>query len=130
MVGVLAAGVLAGVAAAGAAAGLLTGAVEAAGVAAGVAVFDFTGVVAGAAVAGAADASAAVEVVDFFERVFFGAAELSAVALLSAASPFFDVLFFFRDAVPESDAAFEPEVPASAFMFFLPFLAELESLWF
>ena len=56
----------------------MTGAVEAAGVAAGAAVVDFAGVVAGAAAAGAVAAGAA-EAVDFFERVFFGAA-LSALA--------------------------------------------------
>jgi hypothetical protein len=65
--------------------------------------------------------------VDFFERVSFGAAELSTVALLSAAAAFFGVVFFFEDATPVSDATFELEASASAF-FFLLFLVALESL--
>ena len=94
------AGALAGAAAAGVAAGLLAGAVGATGVAAGAAVVDFAGVVAGATASGVGDAA---DVVDFFERAFFGVVELSAVAFLSAAS------------------AFE--------FFLLLFLAVLESLW-
>ena len=88
------------------------------------------GALTGAAVAGAVVvvAGAAGEVADFFERDFFGVAELSAVALLSAASAFFDVDFFFEEAVFESAAAFELEVPASGFFFFLLFAAVLESL--
>jgi hypothetical protein len=109
-------------------AGLVTGAVEATGVAAGAAVFDFAGVVAGAAAVGVVAAvagAAAFEAVDFFEWVFFGVVELSA-ALLSVAAAFFDVVFFFEDAAPVSDAVFELEASASAF-FFLPFLVALES---
>jgi hypothetical protein len=101
---------------------------EAAGVAAGVAVFDFAGVAAGAAATGAVVvlAGAAADVADFFERDFFGVVELSAVALLVAASAFFAVAFFFVGAVPESGAACELETPASAFFFFLLFVAVLE----
>lgn len=93
-----------------------------------VAVFDFAGVGAGAAAAGAVDvaAGAAANVADFFERDFFGVVELSAVALLPAASAFFGVVFFFADAVPESGAACELEALASAFFFFLLFVAVLE----
>ena len=124
MVCVFEAGALAGAAAAGAAAGLLAGA------AAGGAVVDFTGVVAGAAAVGvvAAVAGAAADAVDFFERLFFGVAELSVVALFSATSAFFEVLFFFKDAVPASGAACEAEASATACFFFLSFLAVLESL--
>jgi hypothetical protein len=55
--------------------------------------------------------------------------ELPAVALLSAAPAFFVVLFFVEVAVAESDAACEPEAPASVFFFFLAFAAVLESGW-
>jgi hypothetical protein len=86
------------------------------------------GALTGAAVAGAVVvvAGAAGEVADFFERDFFGVAELSAVALLSAASAFFGVVFFFVEAVLESGAACELEAAASAFFFFLLFVAVLE----
>lgn len=89
--------------------------------AAGVAVFDFAEVAAGVAAAGAVVvvAGAAIDVADFFERDFFGVVELSAVALLSAVSAFFGVVFFFVDAVLESGAACELEAPASAFFFFV-----------
>lgn len=76
---------------------------------------------------GGAVAGCSADAVDFFERDFFGVAELSVVALLSAASAFFDVDFFFEDAVFESVAAFELEAAASDF-FFLLFAAALESL--
>jgi hypothetical protein len=127
-VGVFEVGALAGAAGAGVAAGFVGGAVEAAGVAAGVAVFDFAGVAAGAAAAGAVDvvAGAPADVADFFERDFFGVAELSVVALLSAASVFFGVVFFFVDAVPESGAACELEAPVSAFFFFVLLATLLE----
>jgi len=110
------------------AAGFVGGAVEAAGVAAGVAVFDFAGVAAGAAAVGAVvvAAGAAADVADLFERDFFGVVELSAVAFLSAASAFFGEVFFFAGAVPESGVACAPEAPASAFFFFLLFVAVLE----
>jgi hypothetical protein len=62
--------------------------------------------------------------VDFFERVFFGVA-LSAVRFLSTTSAFFEVLFFFEAAVPESAAACEPE--ASAFFLDLLLAVVLES---
>jgi hypothetical protein len=107
----------------------------AAGAVAGAAVADFAGALAGEAAVGTAgealadfadfvervfwgaalselaaaevDAAAepSVEAVPFFERDFLGAAELSAAALLSAASVFFDVLFFLEDAALESEAA-------------------------
>ncbi len=89
---------------------------EAAGVAAGGAVVDFTGVVAGAAPVGVVAAVAGAAAVDFFERLFFGVVALSAVALLSAASAFFEVLFF-EDAVPASGASCEAEASATAFFF-------------
>jgi len=76
-----------------------------------------------AAEAGAAGAEASVEAVPFFERDFLGVPEPS------AASAFFDVLFFLEDAVPELDAACEPEASASVFFFFLLFLAASASLW-
>ena len=127
-VGVFEVGALAGAAGAGVAAGFVGGAVEAAGVAAGVAVFDFAGVAASAAAAGAVVvvAGAAADVADFFERDFFGVGELSAVALLSAAAVFFGVVFFFVDTGLESGAACELEALASAFFFFLLFVAVLE----
>jgi hypothetical protein len=101
VVAVFEAGPLAGAAGVGVAAGFASGVVEAPGV-------------------------AAADVADFFERDFFGVVELSTVALLSAASAFFGVVFFFVDAVPESGGACELEAAASAFFFFLPFVAVLE----
>ena len=50
------------------------------------------------------------------------------MALLSAASAFFGVIFFLEDAAFEFDAAFEAEASASAFFFFLAFAAAVESL--
>ncbi len=50
------------------------------------------------------------------------------MALLSAASAFFGVVFFLEDAVPEAAAACEAEASASAFFFFLAFAAAVESL--
>ena len=116
-----------GVAAAGAVAGLLDGVVDAAGVAAGVVAEAFALVAAGAAGAveavdflefervffGAFEFSAAAvpaaAVTDGFESavVFdfiegFFAAELSAVAVLSAASVFFDFVLLFEDFAFES----------------------------
>src|SRR6266568_3877046 len=78
-----------GVAAAGAVAGLLDGVVDAAGVAAGV-----------LAVA-VAEGFEAAAVFDFLEG-FFAAVELSAVAVLSAASVFFDFALLFEDFALES----------------------------
>jgi hypothetical protein len=124
-VAVFEAGSLAGAAGAGVAADFVGGVAEVAGVAAGVVVFDFAGVAAGVASAGAVAAVAA-DVADFFERDFFGVVELSAVAVLSVAAAFFDVVFFFVDAVAESGAACELEAPASAFFFFLLLVVALE----
>ena len=152
---VFAAGALEG--AAGVAADWLAGAAEAAGVAAGEGVVDFADVAAGAAdalagvdevadfferlflgvalsalaavEAGAVEAEASVAAVPFLERDFLGAAELSEAALLSAASAFFDVLFFLEDALPVSDAAWEPAASASVFFFFLLLVAPPASAW-
>jgi hypothetical protein len=82
-----------------------------------------------AADAGAAGAAVSLGAVLFFERDFLGVAELSEAALLSAASAFFDVLFFLEVAVAESDAAGEPAASEAAFFFFLLFVAVPESLW-
>jgi hypothetical protein len=82
-----------------------------------------------AADAGAAGAAVSLGAVLFFERDFLGVAELSEAALLSAASAFFDVLFFLEVAVAESDAAWEPAASEAAFFFFLLFVAVPESLW-
>jgi hypothetical protein len=127
-VAVFEAGALAGAAGSAVAAGFVGGAAGAAGVAAGVAVLDFAGVAAGAAATAAVVvvAGAAADVADFFERDFFGVAELSVVALLSAASVFFGVVFFFVDAVPESGAACELEAPVSTFFFFVLLATVLE----
>ena len=65
---------------------------------------------------------------DFFERDFFGLAASSVVAVLATASAFFDELFFFGEEAPASDVDCEAEVSASAFFFFLLFVAVLESL--
>lgn len=151
---VFAAGTFEGVA--GAAVDSLVGAAEAAGVAAGEGVVDFAAVGTGAAEAlaeadvedfferlflgvalsalaaaeaGVAEAEVSVGAAPFFDRDFLGAAELSEAALLSAASAFFDELFFPEDALPESDAAWEPEASESVFFFFLLLVALPASLW-
>lgn len=72
---------------------------------------------------------AAFEAADFFEADFLGVVELPAVAVLSAASAFFDVLFFLVDAVFESGAACEAEASEVAFFFLAAFFAALASLW-
>lgn len=56
-----------------------------------------------------------------------GALAEAAVALLSPASACFDMLFFFEEAAPESDADCEAE--ASICAFFLSFLAVPVTVW-
>lgn len=129
---------------------------EAAGAAAGVAGGVVAGALALAAAG--VEAGAAAEEADFFERLFFGVAvssvfaavaagadwsvvafldflddflagvAASAVAVLSAASAFFDDLFFLEGPLSESADAWEFAAPASAAFFFLLFFGVLESV--
>lgn len=64
---------------------------------------------------------------DFLDD-FLAGAEASVVAVLSAASAFFEDFFFLEDALSESADAWEFEALASALFFFLLFFVVLESV--
>ena len=139
--GALLLGALAGAAAAGAAAGVAGGVVAGAFVLAAVGVeagavaevadlFErlFFGVAASSVFAAAADDDwSVIAFLDFLDDFLAGAAA-SAVAVLSAASAFFDDFIFLGDSLSESAGACELETLASAPFFFLLFFGVLESV--